>query len=82
MRAFVRLRELVASNASLARRLAELEEKLGELDQQIQGVFEAIRRLMTPPEAPRRKIGFEAKEAPYGKGKSGRLPKQVCDGNL
>jgi hypothetical protein len=71
MRAFVRLRKLVASNALLARRLAELEEKLGEHDHQIQAVFEAMRRLMTPPERARKKIGFEVKEpgARYGKGK-------------
>ena len=84
MRAFVRLRKLVASNASVARRLAELEEKLGEHDQQIQGAFEAIRQLMRPPERERKKIGFEVNEPParYGKGKSRGIRRQVCDGNL
>jgi hypothetical protein len=42
--------------------LAELEEKLGEHDEQIVGIFEAIRQLMTPPEKPRKRIGFEVKE--------------------
>jgi hypothetical protein len=56
MRAFVRLRKLVASNASLARRLAEVEEKLGEHDEQILAIFEAIRQLMIPPERERKKI--------------------------
>jgi hypothetical protein len=39
---------------------------------------------MTPPDPPRKKIGFEAKEAAasYGKGKRGGMRKQICDGNL
>ena len=69
MRVFVRLRRLVASNASLARKLAELEDKLGQHDEQIQAVFEAIRQLMTPPDPPKKRIGFEVSEpkAKYGK---------------
>ena len=69
MRVFVRLRKLVASNASLARKLAELEDKLGQHDEQIQAVFEAIRQLMTPPDPPKKRIGFEVSEpkAKYGK---------------
>jgi len=71
MRAFVRLRKLVASNASLARRLAEVEEKLGEHDEQILAIFEAIRQLMTPPERERKKIGFVSEPAAkYGKTKN------------
>ena len=83
MRAFVRLRKLVASNASLARRLAEVEEKLGEHDEQILAIFEAIRQLMTPPERERKKIGFVNEPAArYGKGKNQGSRKQICDGNL
>jgi hypothetical protein len=56
MRAFVRLRRILASNADLARRLDELEKKY---DAQFKVVFDAIRRLMEPPPAPpRRRIGF------------------------
>ena len=56
MRAFVRLRQMLASNADLARKLANLEKKY---DAQFKIVFDAIRELMTPPE-PREKrpIGF------------------------
>ncbi|OGV74772.1 MAG: hypothetical protein A3K19_11030 [Lentisphaerae bacterium RIFOXYB12_FULL_65_16] len=62
MRAFVRLRELLASNAELAHKLDELEAKY---DAQFQAVFEAIRQLMAPPDPPRRRIGFgEIREAP------------------
>ena len=56
MRAFVRLRQLLASNKDLSRRLNELEEKY---DTQFKVVFDAIRQLMVPPPLPsKRKIGF------------------------
>jgi hypothetical protein len=56
MRAFVRLRALLASNADLARKLAALEKKY---DAQFKAVFDAIRELMAPPEPKsRRPIGF------------------------
>ena len=57
MRAFVRIREWLASNAELARRLAELEKKY---DVQFKAVFDAIRELMRPPEPTRKRIGFKA----------------------
>ncbi len=55
MRAFVRLRKLLASNEELSRKLAALEKKY---DTQFRAVFDAIRQLMTPPEPKRRPIGF------------------------
>lgn len=59
MRAFVRLREMLAGHAELARRLDELEKKY---DGQFRVVFDAIRQLMAPPaSAPRRRIGFHVK---------------------
>jgi hypothetical protein len=61
MRAFVKLRELLASNRDLARRLDEME---GKYDEQFKVVFDAIRELMRPPEKPRRKIGFGAAAQP------------------
>ena len=56
MRAFVRLRRMLATNADLARKVALLERRY---DAQFRVVFDAIRELMTPPE-PRKKrpIGF------------------------
>ena len=56
MRAFVRLRGILAAHADLARKLAALERKY---DAQFKSVFDAIRELMAPPEPkPRRRIGF------------------------
>ena len=59
MRAFVRLRGMLATHADLARRLNELEEKY---DEQFRVVFDAIRELMTPAAIPAaRRIGFASK---------------------
>ena len=60
MRAFVRLRAMLSTHKELALELAELEERLGEHDEQIQVIFEAIHQLMSPPDKPPQKIGFEA----------------------
>ncbi len=60
MRAFVRLRELLLSNVALARKLADLE---GKYDAQFKVIFDAIRQLMTPPEKPKRRIGFQLSPA-------------------
>ena len=56
MRAFVQLREMIASNKGLARRLNELEKKY---DGQFRVVFEAIRELMAEPAPKSRRIGFK-----------------------
>ena len=61
MRTFVRLRELLLSNADLARKLETLESKY---DEQFRVVFEAIRELMSQEEAPKRQIGFNQGEEP------------------
>ena len=58
VRAFVRLRQMLASNAELARKLEALEKKY---DAQFKVVFDAIRRLMSPPEIKRKEIGFHVK---------------------
>ena len=66
MRAFVRLRKILASHAELARKVEELEKKY---DSQFGVVFEAIRHLMAAPERQPKKIGFHLREkrAAYGK---------------
>jgi len=74
VRAFVRLRELVVANKELALRLNELETKIELMALkhdtfehnarvQIKQVFDAVRDLMTPPEAPKKRpIGFVTPE--------------------
>ena len=62
MRAFVQLREFLASNKELSRQLKVLEQlfekKLGHHDQAIAGIIETLRQLMAPATATKRRIGF------------------------
>ena len=60
VRAFVQLRELLASNAELALKLSELERKLKGHDEAITAILSAIRELTSPPAPKRRSIGFTA----------------------
>ncbi len=64
MRAFVRLRQMLESDAGLVRKLDALERRY---DAQFKVVFDAIRALMAPPAIPRKRIGF-------GDAKSDGLP--------
>jgi hypothetical protein len=59
MRAFVRLRRLLATHARLEKKILEIEEKY---DGQFAVVFEALKQLMEPPKPKRRKIGFQIEE--------------------
>jgi len=59
MRAFVKLRQLLATHVDLVRKLEDLEKKY---DSQFKIVFEAIRQLMIKPEPPRKQIGFHVRE--------------------
>lgn len=60
VRAFVRLREVIAANRELAHKLAQLERKLETHDEAILEILAAIRELMSPPQPERRGIGFTA----------------------
>lgn len=58
MRAFVKMREMLATSKEFAEKLKKLEEQLAEHDEQFQVVFDAIKQLLTEEEKPKRKIGF------------------------
>jgi hypothetical protein len=58
MRAFVKMRKIMATNKEFAEKLQIIEEKLAEHDDQFQVVFEAIKQLFTEEEKPKKKIGF------------------------
>jgi hypothetical protein len=60
VRAFVRLRQMLQSNVELARKLKALEMKY---DGQFEVVFQAIRELMVPPAAARKRIGFRPQKS-------------------
>ena len=74
MRAFGRLRQLVATHTDLSREMTALEQKY---DEQFKVVFDAIRALMAPPETKKKKIGFTVKEKQKAYGKS--LPTKALD---
>ena len=60
VRAFVQLRQTIAGHKELARKLAQLERKLSDHDDQIQVLVEAIKQLMDPKPPPKkRRIGFQ-----------------------
>lgn len=59
VRAFVRLRDMVAANKELAKKLDELERRVLRHDETITGIVKAIRELAALPEPkPKRRIGF------------------------
>jgi hypothetical protein len=67
VRAFVRLREMLATNQQLATKIDELEQRLDTHDASIQELIEAIRELMAPDQPSGRRIGFDL---PAAKGSS------------
>ena len=68
VRAFVRLREMVAASRELAARLKELERRFDSHDEAIVELFAVLKRLLEPEPKPRREIGFHVREraARYG----------------
>lgn len=56
MRTVTRLHEMLLTHKDLQRKIEDMEKKY---DSQFKVVFDAIRQLMTPPEKPKRKIGFQ-----------------------
>jgi ORF6N domain len=63
VRAFIRLREMVAANAQLAAKLEELERRFDSHDEAIANLFATLKKLLEPSEAPkRREIGFHVRE--------------------
>jgi hypothetical protein len=60
IRAFTRLREMLATHEELKRKIEAMEEKY---DEQFSVVFEAIKQLIDAKDKPKRKIGFEVKES-------------------
>ena len=59
MRAFVRLREVLATHRNLARKLAAIK---AEYDGEFHKIWQVIRQLIAPPDPPRRRIGFLQEE--------------------
>jgi len=63
VRAFVKVREMVAANAQLSSKLEELEQRLDSHDEAIVDLFATLRRLLEPAEpTTKREIGFHVRE--------------------
>lgn len=60
VRAFIRLREILSSHRKLAGELAKLEKRIGEHDEELATLFQAVRQLMEPPEKSAKRIGFHS----------------------
>ena len=58
MRAFVKMREMLATNKEFSGKLKIIEDQLAEHDEQFQVVFEVIKQLLTEEEKPKQRIGF------------------------
>jgi len=63
VRAFVRMRQALATNQRIIAKLNDLERKVGDHDDEIEGIFSAIRELMKPPAPTGRRIGFQTPKA-------------------
>lgn len=62
MRAFVEMRRIASSYAALEKRLKEIERGMGEHDDQLEQIFDALRQLMAPPPQPKHPVGFRVRE--------------------
>lgn len=62
MRTFARMRLVLATHAALARKLGELEAKVGAHNEEIALIVDALKSLMSPPEKKKESIGYKVKE--------------------
>jgi hypothetical protein len=58
MRTFVKIRQMLSAHKELAGKIKDLERQIQSHDHKIEAIFEAIHELMSPPEKPKRAIGF------------------------
>ena len=59
VRAFVQMRETIAANATILKRLAEIDRTLLEHDSALRAIWHQLQPLLQPPpEPPKRRIGF------------------------
>jgi hypothetical protein len=74
VRAFVRLRQMLATSQDLARKIEALERKVGKHDADLQAVLGVLRKLVQPPPAAKRPIGFVGPENVRSAGRAVKLP--------
>jgi hypothetical protein len=79
MRAFTQLRKMLSTHEDLKRKIESMEKKY---DEQFRIVFEAIKQLMTPPDKPKKKIGYTVKEKLKAYDKSVKENKPFPEGSF
>jgi len=62
MRIYIRMREMLMTNQEILLKLEQLDRKVDGHDENIQVIFNYLKELLTPPEAPRPRIGFRRKD--------------------
>ncbi len=62
IRVFTKMRALLLTHKDILLQLEKMEKKLGKHDEQIALVFEYLKKLLSPPQEPRPRIGFRRKE--------------------
>lgn len=62
MRAFVELRRVASSHEAIEKKLEKIERGMGDHDEQLGQIFNALRQLIAPPPQPKRPIGFRIRE--------------------
>lgn len=62
VRAFIKMREMLATHADLAMKINEIERKQKEHGDQLSAVYSVVKHLMSPPERPKKKIGFTSED--------------------
>ena len=61
MRAFVRLKRIISTHKQVSRKLKELEQRIDKNDAEIQAIFDAIRKMITPSRKSANRIGFKVR---------------------
>jgi len=59
MRIYTKLREMIVSNKDILLKMEQLEKKVSNHDEEIKLVFEYLKQLLNPPQAPRKRIGYK-----------------------
>lgn len=63
VRAFIQMREYLATHKDLARKMEELERKQTEHGQQLSAVYSVVKQLIDPPPKPKSRFGFADPDA-------------------
>ena len=65
IRTFIKMREFISTHKEFLYKLNQLESKIGKHDQEINSIFEVLKRITSIEEKPKRKVGFVVLEEKY-----------------